>query len=118
MSTMTLAKFKEEVKDGKFFSVEFIKADGTNRKMTCRRGVFKGVKGVLPEGHRAAEDDRNQVLTVYDVNKLTPEMIASGEVKGAFRRINLKTLIHLNLHGRRYSWSEDGCQFVEIGADA
>ena len=30
---------------GKFFTVKFIKKDGTLRKMTCRTGVSKGVTG-------------------------------------------------------------------------
>jgi hypothetical protein len=31
--------------NGKFFTVKFIKKDGTLRKMTCRTGVSKGVTG-------------------------------------------------------------------------
>lgn len=31
--------------NGKFFTVKFIKKDGTLRKMTCRTGVNKGVNG-------------------------------------------------------------------------
>jgi len=30
---------------GKFFTVKFIKKDGTLRRMTCRTGVSKGVTG-------------------------------------------------------------------------
>lgn len=30
---------------GKFFTVKFIKKDGTLRQMTCRTGVSKGVTG-------------------------------------------------------------------------
>jgi hypothetical protein len=31
--------------NGKFFTVKFIKKDGTLRKMTCRTGVSKGITG-------------------------------------------------------------------------
>lgn len=31
--------------NGKFFTVKFIKKDGTLRRMTCRTGVSKGVNG-------------------------------------------------------------------------
>jgi hypothetical protein len=31
--------------NGKFFTVKFIKKDGTLRRMTCRTGVSKGVTG-------------------------------------------------------------------------
>ena len=31
--------------NGKFFTIKFIKKDGTLRKMTCRTGVSKGVNG-------------------------------------------------------------------------
>jgi hypothetical protein len=31
--------------NGKFFTVKFIKKDGTLRQMTCRTGVSKGVTG-------------------------------------------------------------------------
>ena len=31
--------------NGKFFTVKFVKKDGTLRRMTCRTGVSKGVTG-------------------------------------------------------------------------
>jgi len=31
--------------NGKFFTIKFIKKDGTLRKMTCRTGVSKGITG-------------------------------------------------------------------------
>ena len=39
-----VAQLVQETK-GKFFNVEFYKADGTIRKMNCRIGVKKGLKG-------------------------------------------------------------------------
>jgi hypothetical protein len=57
--------------------------------MTARRGVTKGVKGVAVD--RAGEDTRNNVLTVYDMQKLEE----GKDDKGAFRRINLDALVSL-----------------------
>ena len=90
---------------GQFFSVDFarktdkkekgkvIEAKGTIRHMLCRRGVGKYVKGVLPEGHRDAEDNKHDVLTVWDVG-VYQTLRKSGvvqEVAGekAYRRINM-----------------------------
>lgn len=91
--------------NGQFFSVDFarkndkkekgkvIEAKGTIRHMVCRRGVAKYVKGVQPEGQRRAEDNKHEVLTVWDVGRYQ-EYRKSGieqEVAGeqAYRRINM-----------------------------
>ena len=101
--TLTIAQFINEVADGKFFSVTFVKkTDGSVREMLARRGVSKGVKGVLPEGQRKAEDAANNVLTVFDVQ--AEEKV--GE-KGAFRRINLENLISVKLHGESYTFNHE-----------
>ncbi len=46
--------------NGKFFVVEFIKKDGSIRKMICRLGVKKHLKG----GNKTTP---NNCITVYDV---------------------------------------------------
>lgn len=94
----------ESVK-GQFFSVDFarktdkkvngviVEPKGMIRHMLCRRGVGKYVKGVLPEGQRQAEDERNSVLTVWDVGvyqskrKEGMEQEIAGEQ--SYRRINM-----------------------------
>lgn len=48
--------------NGKFFSVDFIKKDGSIRKMVCRKGVKKYLKG-------GDKKTPNTVITVFDVNK-------------------------------------------------
>jgi hypothetical protein len=50
---------------GKFFTIEFIKNDGTIRKMNARLGVNKYVNG---KGKKFNDDDYN-LMTVYDVKK-------------------------------------------------
>lgn len=65
------------------FSCHFIKKDNTLRKMVCRLGVQKGVKGV----GMAYDPTEKALLCVYDMQK-------SG-----FRMINLKTIQRLQIKG-------------------
>lgn len=62
--------------NGKFFSVSFIKKDGTTRKMTARLGVKKNLKGV---GLKFNPTEKN-LIVVFDVHKK------------AYRMINLLTI--------------------------
>jgi hypothetical protein len=62
--------------NGKFFSVSFIKKDGTTRKMTARLGVKKNLKGV---GLKFDPSEKN-LIVVFDVHKK------------AYRMINLLTI--------------------------
>ena len=70
---------------GKFFSVKFIKQDDTVRKMLCRRGVVKYLKG----GKSTLAGKENYV-PVYDM-----------QVKG-YRPVNTDTLLELNADGVHY----------------
>lgn len=63
--------------NGKFFSVSFIKKDGTERKMTARLGVKKDIKGV---GLKFNPTERN-LIVVFDIHKK------------AYRMINLSTIL-------------------------
>lgn len=63
--------------NGRFFSVSFIKKDGTTRKMTARLGVKKDIKGV---GLKFNPTERN-LIVVFDVHKK------------AYRMINLSTIL-------------------------
>lgn len=62
--------------NGKFFSVSFIKKDGTTRKMTARLGVKKNIKGI---GMKYDPSEKN-LIVVFDVHKK------------AYRMINLSTI--------------------------
>ena len=70
---------------GKIFSCEFVKKDGSLRKMVARLGVAKNLKG----GSNGAST-KNSLITVYD-------MVAS-----AYRMVNLETLIALRVGGVSY----------------
>lgn len=63
--------------NGKFFSVSFIKKDGTERKMTARLGVKKDIKGA---GLKFNPSERN-LIVVFDIHKK------------AYRMINLSTIL-------------------------
>lgn len=66
---------------GKFFTVVFIKKDGTTRSMNCRLGVTKHLKGGL------STLNPEQYLTVYDVQ-------AEG-----YRAVNLSTIVSVTCGG-------------------
>lgn len=60
----------------KIFSVIFTKKDGTSRKMHCKLGVKKHLKG----GTKKYDTEQLNYLTVYDLKKR------------AYRTVNLNTL--------------------------
>ena len=63
--------------NGKIFSVEFIKKDGTRRLMNCRLGVTKHLKG------GTSTLDPNQFITVYDLQSQ------------GYRAINVDTILNV-----------------------
>ena len=69
---------------GRFFSAEFIKANGSKRKIVARVGCHIGVKGTL---NRKQKD---RLITVYE-----------PKVKG-YRTINLETLQQFSCGG--FNW--------------
>jgi hypothetical protein len=65
--------------NGRFFSVKFIKADGSERKMVARLGVKKYLRG-----GSSTVRDKDYLITVFDVQK------------GAYRNINLDRVFEFN----------------------
>lgn len=72
---------------GKFFSVEFVKKDGSIRNMTCRRGVVKYTNG----GTSTVAHIPN-LVTVYDT-----------QAKG-YRNINLDTVKRVRAGSMEYTF--------------
>ena len=70
---------------GKIFSCEFIKKDGTLRRMVARLGVAKNLKG-----GRNGASSKNSLITVYDM------------AKQAYRMVNLETLKTVKVNGVTY----------------
>ena len=83
--------------NGKMFSVQFEKKDGSIRDMTCRLGVKKGVIGTGRKGWASDTVKAYGLLGVYDMNKIE----RLGE-KGAFRMVNIKTLRKFKINGQEY----------------
>ena len=79
---MTKTELKKLV-GNQFFSATFVKKNGEIRKMLCRTGVKKYLKG----GQKRYDYD--DILTVYDVQK-----------KG-YRTIPLGRLLTVNAKGKR-----------------
>lgn len=69
---------------GKFFSITFVKADGTTRKMVCRLGVTQH------KGGKSSDQFNYSLLTVYDVQS-----------KG-YRNINLETVEEYTVGGQTF----------------
>ena len=73
--------------NGKIFSAVFTKKDGEKRKMVCRQGVAKYVKGV---GLKFKPEDK-ELIGVFDMHKK------------AYRFINLSTLEKIRVKGKEYN---------------
>ena len=77
------------VSDGGIFSVEFIKrSNGQLRKMVCRLGVKKHLKG----GQKAYSTKVHNLLTVFDM-----------ENKG-YRSIPVEAIQRLSVNGQTFSF--------------
>jgi hypothetical protein len=82
-----MMKKREEIKrkikesNGKFFSIKFIKKDGTTREMLCRTDVKKHLKGGENNNPNLGESQ----IVVYDIQK-----------KG-YRTINLDSVFYTSL---------------------
>ena len=77
--------------NGKIFSAVFTKKDGEKRKMGCRQGVAKYVKGV---GLKFKPEERD-LIGVFDMHKK------------AYRFINAKTLEQIKVKGITYIIKQD-----------
>lgn len=82
MNTQSITELIKSTK-GKFFSVEFVKRDGSVRKMTARLGVRKGITGKGLAFNPAERD----LMVVWATDKKN------------YRFINLKTITALKVNG-------------------
>ena len=74
----------KQLTKNRIFSATFIKKNGEIRKMLCRTGVKKFLKG----GEKSYNDDEMNHITVYDLKKK------------AYRTINLNTLTQIKSNGK------------------
>lgn len=84
INTQKLKSLIENSK-GQFFSVVFVKKDGSDRYMTCRTGVSKGVSGAGLKFDPAAHG----LVVVYDTKVKQHRMVNLETVKGI--QINKET---------------------------
>jgi hypothetical protein len=78
------------VQDGQIFSVEFIKrTDGNLRRMICRLGVKKHLKG----GAASCDTKAHNLLTVFDMEK------------GGYRSIPVDAVQSLTVHGQTFTFA-------------
>lgn len=87
--TVDMEKLEKAVDNGKIFYVEFFKrSTGEIRKMRCRRGVTKHLKG----GKLAYDPRGRQLLTVFDM-----------ESQG-YRMIPADNILKLSVGGEKYTF--------------
>ena len=79
---------------GKIFSAVFTKKDGEKRKMVCRQGVAKYVKGVGLKFKPVDSSKERDLIGVFDMHKK------------AYRFINMKTLEEVKIKGINYKVKE------------
>ncbi len=78
------------VSNGAIFSVEFIKrSNGELRKMICRLGVKKHLRG----GDKAYDSEQHKLLTVFDMEK------------EGYRSIPVDTIQRLSVNGQTFIFS-------------
>ena len=88
LPVLNLANFTNLVSDGSIFGVEFVKrTTGELRKMKCRLGVKKHLKG----GTQAYDAKSKGLLPVFDM-----------EAKG-YRSIPVDAVQSLSVHGQKFS---------------
>lgn len=86
-----LANLQNLVSDGAIFSVWFIKrSSGDLRKMVCRLGVKKHLKG----GSKAYDPKQHNLLTVFDMEK------------AGYRSIPVDAIRRLSVHGQTFDFAE------------
>lgn len=89
MKRFTILNYIEKQK-GKFFTVEFIKKDGTLRRMNCRTGVKKYLKNNGKQIKITPAND-NGILRVFEVSKSQYRSINIDTIKRiTFDKITLK----------------------------
>lgn len=81
---MTVREFRGTVGETQIFSVDFIKKDGSLRKMVARLGVRKHLKG----GTLRYNAEEKSLLPVFDMEKQ------------AYRMINISTIQEIRFDGK------------------
>ena len=97
IDTKTKRKILEKASEkGRFFQVEFIKKDGSIRKMNCKAWVENAFTYGKDNAKKNTCEGKENIYTVVDMD------IENTKVtKGAFRNINLDTVVSVSAQGER-----------------
>lgn len=87
---MRVNELRELVGTNKIFSVDFIKKDGSLRKMNCRLGVRKHLKG----GELKFDIVEKNLLPVFDMEKQ------------GYRIINVSTIREIRYNNKTFTLEE------------
>ena len=109
MKTITKDTAKQYIykTNGKIFSAVFIKKDGEKRKMVCRQGVAKYIKGVGLKFKPVDPSKDRDLIGVFDMHKARSLALNNEDLKKAYRFINIKTLEQLKIKGTTYKLKQD-----------
>jgi hypothetical protein len=69
--------YREASEGGRWFSVEFVKKNGERRKMICREGVYRHLKG----GELKYEPQKYDLKTVWDAGKGDYRMVPTDPAR-------------------------------------
>jgi hypothetical protein len=93
-----VAKIKE-IRNGRIYSVKFVKKDGTVRTLNTIKGTKKGVKGV----GMSYDAEQKGLLPMYDIRLAAKKEPADK----CWRMTNLKTIISLSTEKIVYEVYDD-----------
>ncbi len=86
---------------GKAFTVDFVKKDGSNRKMNCKTNIKKLIKGAEGKGLQYNPLEK-LLLPVVDLQELAKLRKEEDNEYRAWRSISLDTVFHLNINGKQF----------------
>lgn len=92
---------KMKLSKGQAFTVDFIKKDGSMRKMNCKTNIKKLIKGEEGKGLQYNPLEK-LLLPVVDLQELARLRKEGDNEYRAWRSINLQTVIHLKIEGKEY----------------
>lgn len=92
---------KMKLSKGQAFTVDFIKKDGSIRKMNCKTNIKKLIKGEEGKGLQY-NPLQKLLLPVVDLQELAKLRKEEGNEYRAWRSVNLQTVLHLKIDGREY----------------
>lgn len=103
-----LKEIQDQINSGKFFSITFIKKDGSIRYLNGKKKIYTSDS---PETEKRGKWDRleKNLLTVWDNNAVNPK---TGE-KGAFRVIALPRLLFVKVGNFVRDYTDENAEAIQ-----